>query len=954
MSKIIRSILLLVALLTAPLRVSAIGNPWVDGYTDPETEALLAGYYVGDATAETLILNSYKKNLATYGKTAVAMQFIMAQKYLEHKMGLRDVGILGNAEENYYYRSIYTMVKNGIIPETYRCAYLLAKNPSAVLYWGPFILMVCNQTIDLCGQFETVVTGGKLGFEDITFPTLNRNLLQFADLKEIGRRTGADVKSTIDSLVSFNIKADTSIVNFGLNNIKEIGISIAAAGAEEAVGKATGVDIDFGSIIGDPKISKAFKVKPEQVKRAYSAVRTIMDNRLYDPATLASYVKSLICENGKIALDKILTSAVYNAESYLSDYLRELDGQYYRQHVKVIIRDAGSEVVCDYNPQPGTVKGHDGQKGDYPENSGDGPSENGKPTPGGQADIHSWSDDWTCYVSPASGYDVSPSRKVSVWALGSWTRKGVPSHRDLTSSELDDVRRNSENHAGWSKSKCDEINSHKNGDSYLYEEQLHHHELWFDWRNSKRGNWWHQMRCYFAYSIKVTKTWSHDKVYWEKDFDSQTMDADIFQKQIEQAKKGAEMEIAASGLEGAVVVVEEGDRRYYQVPSNANIKGATMANFILNCDNHSDMGSGVLSWKENGTVGKSPSDEKLISFAERTNVEESDDNPTDDIQKDLDAIQAQITACDNEIATLKKKRTTSNGPETDRRIEDLEKKKQDLQNSYDNELNALQEARDDMADDGDRHRLPWLLNQIASRYHLSWKADGQWDGLKYTRKGAINGLNGVVTFEANLSQTRSEKYIVPKFLGHLIRIHRAILQLDWKVYGDQSSSTVVESMPLDTTRTEEENKQLVSDKQQKIMDMYPDCSVEVSYGKADSTATIDDTKSFHLLWVSDRLALARDINARLTSIYSNLILLHRFLYSRETLKDFLYKAVLAPVSQAMRDTIASNCFNAWIGASRTVSSRLFLGGQASDKDVDNYKYDDVYRHYDARTGKEGS
>ena len=941
MSKIIRSILLLVALLTAPLRVSAITNPWVDGYTDPETEALLAGYYVGDAAAESIILNSYKNNLATYGKAAVAMQFIMAQKYLEHKTGLRDVGILGNAEENYYYRCIYTMVKKGIIPETYRCAYLLAKNPSAVLYWGPFILMVCNQTIDLCGQFETVVTGGKLGFEDITFPTLNKNLLQFADLKEIGRRTGADIKSTIDSLVSFNIKADTSIVHFGLKNIKEIGISLAAAGAEKVVGKITGMDIDFGSIIGDPKISKAFKVKPEQVKRAYSAVRTIMDNRLYDPATLASYVKSLICENGQILLDRILTSAVYNAESYLSDYLRELDGQYYRQNVKVIIRDAGSEVVCDYNPEKGKTSVHDGELKNYVWESNK-----------TQNYIRSWTPEWTCYLSPLDG--GKGHYKADVYEKGTFTKemKNVQDF-DLNSSELSDVRKNSEIYANWSKSKVDQLNANSSttGINYLYEESLQSGQIFLDF---KKHNWFHQLRKYFAFSIKVTKTWSKDQIYWEKDFDSQTMDAAIFQKQIEQAKKSAEMEIATSGLEGAVVVVEEGDRRYYQVPSNANIKGATMANFILNCDNHSDMGSGVLSWKENGTVGKSPSDEKLISFAERTNVEESDDNPTDDIQKDLDAIQAQITACDNEIATLKKKRTTSNGPETDRRIEELEKKKQDLQNSYDNELNALQEARDDMADDGDRHRLPWLLNQIASRYHLSWKADGQWDGLKYTRKGAINGLNGVVTFEANLSQTRSEKYIVPKFLGHLIRIHRAILQLDWKVYGDQSSSTVVESMPLDTTRTEEENKQLVSDKQQKIMDMYPDCSVEVSYGKADSTATIDDTKSFHLLWVSDRLALARDINARLTSIYSNLILLHRFLYSRETLKDFLYKAVLAPVSQAMRDTIASNCFNAWIGASRTVSSRLFLGGQASDKDVDNYKYDDVYRHYDARTGKEGS
>ena len=86
--------------------------------------------------------------------------------------------------------------------------------------------------------------------------------------------------------------------------------------------------------------------------------------------------------------------------------------------------------------------------------------------------------------------------------------------------------------------------------------------------------------------------------------------------------------------------------------------------------------------------------------------------------------------------------------------------------------------------------------------------------------------------------------------------------------------------------TEEQKKQ-VADKQQEIMNNYPDCSVEVSYGKADSTQTINDSKSFHLLWVSDRLALARDINAKLQVIYSDLVLLHRFLYSNSCLDDWM-------------------------------------------------------------------
>lgn len=60
----------------------------------------------------------------------------MLQKYYEHKHGFRDIGILGSAEENYYYRSIYNTVSRGIILETFRCAYLLAKNPSGIIYWG--------------------------------------------------------------------------------------------------------------------------------------------------------------------------------------------------------------------------------------------------------------------------------------------------------------------------------------------------------------------------------------------------------------------------------------------------------------------------------------------------------------------------------------------------------------------------------------------------------------------------------------------------------------------------------------------------------------------------------------------------------------------------------------------------------------------------------------------------
>ena len=897
-------------LLMVSVRSEAATNPWIDGYSDPRMEALLAGYYASDAAAEDFTKGYFKDALKNYGKTFIAQQSIMLQKYYEHKHGFRDIGILGSAEENYYYRSIYNTVSRGIIPETFRCAYLLAKNPSGIIYWGPFMFRICNETMDLCGQFETVVTNCKLGFENIAFPTLNKNLLRFADVKYIGKEYGMDLKGMISSIADFDFQ-DTrdSVAQFCLEKLKNIGVGIAAAGASEAVERATGLDIDFGELIGSEDVSRAFKLKPQEVRRALDATRRILNDRLYDPNRLRDYVKSIICENGKILVDRILSTAYYNAESYLSDYLHELDGQYYRQKVSVIIRDAGSEVVCDYNPQPGTTADRDSQKGVFANSVQ------------GKKEIYSWSDDWTCYMTPfADDTKNDPqwrkTRKVDVGFIGGMARKEDMNHRDLTASELDDVRRNSEKHAGWSKEKCDNLNSHKSGESYLYEEQLHHHELHFDGKVHSHSRWRHQIRCYFAYSIKVTKTWSHDKTFWEKDFDSQTTDYKIFQNEIEQAKRSAEFEIASRGLTDATVVVVEGDRRYYQVPSNSNVKGASMVSFIVNCNDHSDLGHGTISWKEHGHINNTPA-EQLVSYAMRTTPKDEGEDPVGELEAEAKSLQTEIQSLSTQIAALEKKNPWDN------RIRDLEDKRQDKQAELNNVSAALDDARADAADDGDVHRLPWLEKEAAARYHLTWKENGKWEGTTYTRKGSVTGLQGTVTFTADFSVERRESYFLNKILGKWIRTHRGILKLDWKIFGDQSSSNVVETMALDTTKTDDENKQIVSDRQQQIMDMYPDCSVEVGYGKAESTDSINDKKSFHLLWASDRLALARDINARLIGIYSDLVLLHRFLNCKTTLLGYLETQVYVKASVALRDRIASDSFNAWLAASRQAADGLF-------------------------------
>lgn len=137
MSKKIYNILtVFLLLLLSDMEAMAGSNPWIDGYTDKKLEEAMVESYGSQAAVELASLEAYKKIAKEYGYSNLATAAIIAQKYMEHKHGFRDVGILGNSEENYYYKNIYKTVTQGIIPETYRCAYLLAKNPQGILYWG--------------------------------------------------------------------------------------------------------------------------------------------------------------------------------------------------------------------------------------------------------------------------------------------------------------------------------------------------------------------------------------------------------------------------------------------------------------------------------------------------------------------------------------------------------------------------------------------------------------------------------------------------------------------------------------------------------------------------------------------------------------------------------------------------------------------------------------------------
>ena len=151
------------------------------------------------------------------------------------------------------------------------------------------------------------------------------------------------------------------------------------------------------------------------------------------------------------------------------------------------------------------------------------------------------------------------------------------------------------------------------------------------------------------------------------------------------------------------------------------------------------------------------------------------------------------------------------------------------------------------------------------------------------------------------------------FLG--IRIHRAILNVDYKLSAAYSVENVIETMNLDMGMSEKERAAKVNERQKQLMEDMPDCSITVRYNYAKNMPNEEGPDAIHLLWASDRLDVARDVEYQLSVIYSQLVLLEKVMNDRQTIKDFLTNQFLNPVTRKSRGTIAENALQRWTDAS---------------------------------------
>ena len=152
---------------------------------DTRTVAAMAAAFGTETVAESYYREQVDDILKHYTAAEVAAAGIFSSKFLEHK-ALSELGIWSSSTENYYYRRIYNMVARKIIPKIWVVAKMMLQSPQTALYWGSYLMKVCDDTKSLCMQFESIVTNSTLTFSDVAFLEIKEEFASLLRLSELG------------------------------------------------------------------------------------------------------------------------------------------------------------------------------------------------------------------------------------------------------------------------------------------------------------------------------------------------------------------------------------------------------------------------------------------------------------------------------------------------------------------------------------------------------------------------------------------------------------------------------------------------------------------------------------------------------------------------------------------------------------------------------------------------
>lgn len=822
---------------------------------DKRTVAEMTAAFASEAATEAYYAEQVAKIREYYQAAEVAAAGIFTSKFLDRR-ALTDLGLWTSSTENYYYRRIYNMVSAKIMPKIWTVAGMMLRSPQNALYWGSYLYKVCEETKTLCYQFESIVTNSRLSFRDIAFLEINQELAAILKLSELG---DVDWKNLLDNFSDIGSNFTKENLKADIDNLYAMGVSLASAGAGNAVSSIVG-NSNFNGTLMD-KTSSVIEIA-ENTYDLYNNLSTNAGN------TLLQFV------GGQEGIANLFSLSNYNTTAWITDYAREGMGQYYTQRWYIYSVDQGSEKLCDYYP----------------------------PT---DDDAILYGDHW--YRISTTDPDFYPS-----------------------SSQREAALQNSENHAGWSRSRVQQLNNSNDGYNY----NISYYSSAYILSKKKSG----QYAKAYAYEIHVTKSWYRQEVKYEDVFDSYSMDMATFR-----AGLNARLADYNDNEDGIRYYIGSDSKRYYQATNAEKMAGCETATISITCHDGTKLGEGSTQYKCSQCGGSVNAHTKQCSMA--TTITSESVN-TSEIDAKIAETEGRIASIDTEIARLEaensnllKQIQTSSVEDAARyrqqynankdRISVLKSEKSAAEKELADYNQAKQEAVDgENAATDDYYRIPAIMQDCKNAYNLSWNGAGAWEGNTFVRTASMPNINGTITFKATISIARKPKY----FLG--IKIHRAIVQISWTLTTEYSDTQVVAVINLDPSKTDQEKADEVNVKLSEIAREYPSCEPTVEYAKSSPVESDDTEDTYHLLWTSDRLDIARQIDSRLTKIYADLVSLEKMMHYKHSIIDILRSIAPLDTDQGRRLTLIERCRKRWLRNAANSAHSDTYNGKYDEEDED--------------------
>ncbi len=555
---------------------------------------------------------------------------------------------------------------------------------------------------------------------------------------------------------------------------------------------------------------------------------------------------------GKDNVAGLFNISNYNLTSWITDYLDETAGNYYTQRWYIYRRDYGRELIGSYIP----------------------------PT------------DDNSILNGSHWYRINTS-----------DANFYPNY-----SQREQILSNSESHAGWSRSRVQQLNNQNDGFTYSISYWMQSYII------SRKGK---QTKKAYAYEIEVYKSWDNQEVVYEDVFDSYSMDLSTFKAQL-----NARLSEYNDNEEGYTYYISSDNRNYYQATDAAKLKGCETVTISVTCSDGVSLGSGTTQYKCRTCGGSLNAHSKECAMRTSVTEENLDLSELDEMKQEaegqISTIQSQISVLERENEALVKaiadasvedaavlrQQYNSNKAEIDRLSGELKTWKQKLQ-----EINQAKEeaVADNNTPTDDYYRIPAIMQDCKTAYDLTWQGAGSWSGYTYVRTATMPRINGIITFRATLKIARKPKY----FLG--IKIHRAIMQISWELTSEYSDTQVVDVLTMDPGMPDDQKAKLVNNRISEIAREYPACQISTEYARNESMQEDTNSDVLHLLWSSDRLEIARQIDSRITKIYADLVSLEKMMHYKRSIIDVL-KDILPPINddQGRRLTLVEECHERWM------------------------------------------